>query len=727
MRSLRAKIIVSIAVLTAVIVGAFGLILTVSLEARVSPFIERISVNLVEARAQGFGEWLAARRGDILAMASLPSIRADDIKGNLDTLKPVRETKAEFYDLMFSGDTTGAIWTTTDQALNVKDRAYFKAVMAGEKEFISEPIVSKATGKPVFVVARPLPSDDGNIPGFVAASIMLSTISEAAAALKLDSEGTGFGFILTADGTAIAFPEDYAAIRMRTNFLNGPKPFDEAAFTGTPEALAAAKKAIEDEAATWEKWKVLSPVAAEMVTGKKGAAIVPGGLADRSIVYYAPIPSSPGWSLGIVAPFDQVSGWVDSIKLFTIIAIAAGILIAFIVSAFLGSLITRPLTETVRLLDDIAKGEGDLTKRLAPRTKDEVGRLSHAFNEFIDRLHDTMVEMKKVGIRSLDIGSMLSANTTELSATVNEIAATVRSVKTRFKSLEQEIDLLAEESGQAASKANAITEVVADQTKAVGESTSSIGVLVKKANEIARIASQKRELSRSLLALGAKGKAEIDQTIHQVAEISRMIGSIREMTVIINDIAEKTNLLAMNAAIEAAHAGESGKGFGVVASEIRKLAEDTNNQARAIGESLGKIVEAVGETASRGEVTGRAFAEIGDGIQSVSEAMEEMERGISTLSQGGESVNEGLQGLVEVTGKVNDSSAAIVARVKDIDGSVRKIRDIADESVNMMDETAAGTDEIAKALIDLAKLGHDNAQNIEVIERDIGRFKVRED
>ncbi|MGC9313580.1 MAG: methyl-accepting chemotaxis protein, partial [Sediminispirochaetaceae bacterium] len=173
-----------------------------------------------------------------------------------------------------------------------------------------------------------------------------------------------------------------------------------------------------------------------------------------------------------------------------------------------------------------------------------------------------------------------------------------------------------------------------------------------------------------------KGKSRVDKNREVIQTIAEKTDDIQSFIATINSIAAQTNLLAMNAAIEAAHAGDAGRGFSVVADEVRKLSSNTSENARNIRENLMAVVTSINEAQEISSAVSSAFQEMLTGIEDFAEGVSEVTNGLIEISAGTEQVDKALSELVSSTGEVNESAASITDSTGTIFDSIRKVTNL---------------------------------------------------
>lgn len=319
------------------------------------------------------------------------------------------------------------------------------------------------------------------------------------------------------------------------------------------------------------------------------------------------------------------------------VLLAFGSFACLILGVFITRTITRPLNATVAMLKDIAEGEGDLTKRLDVSSTDEIGELAKWFNAFVERVHGVISEVSSTSNEVASAATEVAASaeqmeaglinqqeqTTQVSAAIEEMAATVVEVSAKSS----EAASAAEQSGNEALQGGQV----------VAETVDEMGGISEQVNIAATAVSE----------LGKKGE------------------QIGEIISVINDIADQTNLLALNAAIEAARAGEHGRGFAVVADEVRKLAERTTTATEEVGKSIREIQHE----------TGTAVTQIQAGTERVSKGVELANSAgdaLSTIVDSSKNVQSMVQSIAAASEEQSAATSQIARSIEQIDAVTRE-------------------------------------------------------
>ncbi|TNC14721.1 methyl-accepting chemotaxis protein [Vibrio diabolicus] len=367
---------------------------------------------------------------------------------------------------------------------------------------------------------------------------------------------------------------------------------------------------------------------------------------------YAEYLSKWDWVLGTGVYIDDIDQQVamhrelktQELKEHTLSAVlisVVGLIITSILTSIVVSKGIQPLQHVAASLKDVAAGGGDLTARLKVESQDEVGEVAAAFNEFMDKLHPLMQDIHRSATTVQTVSQSLNTQTSQASGQMQDHCLETDKVVTAVT----QMSMTAKE---VASNTNATAQAIEDANSQVTEAQREVEQAIEGITELV---------------------TEIDSTSDAISELSLQTEKITKVLDVIGEIAEQTNLLALNAAIEAARAGEQGRGFAVVADEVRSLASRTQNSTHEIGDMLKQLQNGVSRAVStmsvsqkRGVKTAEESALIQQSLSGVHHSIGTIrDMGIQTASAAeeqsavAEDINQNLVAIQQIVNNINET------------------------------------------------------------------------
>jgi methyl-accepting chemotaxis protein len=369
--------------------------------------------------------------------------------------------------------------------------------------------------------------------------------------------------------------------------------------------------------------------------------------------------------------------------------------------------------------------EGDLSVAFDIKGRDEVVRLSQGMNVFIRTLDDSVLGIKDAASRSAEVGEQLEEAARTTGASIDQLRNAVGGVESQAQLLDDRIGQTKNSVQSIAAGVGSLDERISDQIAMVEESTASITQMLATIASMAQLADKDRQLADSLVRVSDSGREVFQSAFEKIEIINERVGKIEEMIQIIDTIAGQTNLLAMNAAIEAAHAGEAGKGFAVVSDEIRKLAEASAEGSREIATSVRAIIDSIAGAREGSLETNKAFGEIESSIRDVSRSVVEISSSLGETDVGGKQILTAMTALRELSASISEESRNMATSARSISVSMEDLDQVADSVRGAMSSIGGRSDEIART----ADKTSDLARELSAIGTDlrarIARFKTR--
>jgi len=567
---------------------------------------------------------------------------------------------------------------------DLSGRDYFKAIAEEGDRFYTaqKAILSAATGNLTIVHASAI-KVDGELKGILGVSLNLSSFARRFVVNKSVGE-TGYPFVLDKDGVILIHPVD-ELVNTRSQDLD--------------------------------------PVFQTVVEGGEriqNISYTLSGQPKQGIFVRMP---STHWTVCLAINDDEAFG---AVKVLRIMLLGTGILLILMISLILSIYVRRRLVINLNSLEQILykASDGNLTNRGAVRGRDEIAGMTGYINVLLDSLNRFFLNLKGSLDDLDDVGRELASNMEETAAAIHQIRSNMDNSRIQINHQENCVAETTRVVQDIIGNIKELDKNISRQDKELIQGASAVEEMIA---QIRNVSSSTEEADRIMdvlnqSALLGRDKLEnVSSMIRSMAEKSR---KLEEANALIAGIAAQTNLLAMNAAIEAAHAGSAGKGFAVVAAEIRKLAEQSTAQSSEVKNTITDISRSYEQIVRESEETNSSFAGIQTNMEAMGRITVEIKSSMEEQVAGSTQVLQALDEMKKAGMNVLNGSREMTDGNNIILKTVESLTQISREVSLAMNEIGNGMDEINKTALSVSEIARRNRESINEVKNEASRYRT---